>query len=138
MVTSENITLAVIVTAGPNETVDVTARARILKGTAVSDTTIDATLTIEAEGATGVIDTNTSSPISLAVGRGGNGDTLTLNTRAATAISLPSTRRSTGRTATVIPARKRDRSARSASSRRIDCLSESRALSRFHPRFGPN
>jgi hypothetical protein len=68
------------VSTGPNQTVGVTAKARILKGTAVSGTTIDTTLTIDAVDGTGVVDTKTSFPITLGVGRGGTGDKLTLNT----------------------------------------------------------
>ncbi len=68
------------VSAGPNQTVNVTAKARILKGTALPDTSIDTTLTIEAVDGTGVVDTKTSFPITLGVGRGGAGDKLTLNT----------------------------------------------------------
>jgi len=60
--------------------VDVTAKARILKETAAPGTTIDTTLTIEAVDGTGVIDTKTSFPITLEVGKGGKGDKLTLNT----------------------------------------------------------
>jgi hypothetical protein len=67
------------VQVGPNQTVDVTAKARILKGTAPPDTTIDTTLTIEAVDDTGVIDTETSLPITLGVGKGGKGDKLTLD-----------------------------------------------------------
>jgi hypothetical protein len=68
------------VRAGQNQTVDVTAKARILKGTAAPGTTIDTTLTIKAVDDTGVIDTKTSFPIRLEVGKGGKGDKLTLNT----------------------------------------------------------
>jgi hypothetical protein len=68
------------VSAVPNQTTEVTAKARILKGTAVGGTTIDTMLEIEAVDATGVIDTKTSFPITLGVGRGGKGDKLTLNT----------------------------------------------------------
>jgi hypothetical protein len=66
------------VSAGPNQTVDVTAKARILKGTAVSGTTLDTTLTIEAVTPPGgtVIGTNSTGPIALGVGKGGKGDKL--------------------------------------------------------------
>jgi hypothetical protein len=59
--------------------VDVTAKARILKGTAAPGTTIDTTLRIEAVDDTGEIDTKTSF-LTLEVGKGGKGDKLTLNT----------------------------------------------------------
>ncbi len=67
------------VQAGPNQTRNVTAKARILKGTAVSRTTIDTTLLIEAEDAIGVMDTKSSSPITLGVGKGGKGDKLNMS-----------------------------------------------------------
>ncbi len=67
-----------LVTAGPNQSTNVTAKARILKGTAESGTTIDTTLTIQAlDGAT-VISTNTTSPVRLGVGKGGTGAKLSL------------------------------------------------------------
>jgi hypothetical protein len=67
-----------LVTAGPNQSTNVTAKARILKGTAVSGTTIDTTLTIQAlDGAT-VISTNTTTPVRLGVGKGGKGAKLSL------------------------------------------------------------
>ena len=67
------------VTAGELETRDVTAKARILKGTAVSGTNLDMTLTIEAVDGTDVIGTNSTGPITLGVGKGGKGDKLTLD-----------------------------------------------------------
>jgi hypothetical protein len=71
------------VMTGPNETVDVTAKARILKGTAVPDTTIDMTLTIEAVTPPGgtVIGTNSTGPITLGVGKGGKGAKLAVDTQ---------------------------------------------------------
>jgi hypothetical protein len=69
---------AKLVTAGPNQSTNVTAKARILKGTAVTGTTIDTTLTIQAlDGAT-VISTNTTTPVRLGVGKGGKGAKLSL------------------------------------------------------------
>jgi hypothetical protein len=68
------------VRAGPNQTVDVTAKARILKGTALPGTTIDTTLTIEALDGTGVIGTNSTGPITLGVGKGGRGAKLAVDT----------------------------------------------------------
>ena len=63
---------------GPNQTRDVTAKARILKGTADSGTTIETTLTIEAVDSSGVMSTNSQGPITLGVGKGGKGAKLTL------------------------------------------------------------
>jgi len=60
------------VSAGPNETVDVTAKARILKGTPVSSTTIDTELEIRAVDSTVGIDIrpgSDSNPVSQS-GRG--------------------------------------------------------------------
>ena len=67
------------VTAGELETRDVTAKARILKGTAVSGTTIDTTLQIEVVDGSEVLHTRTKSPIRLVVGKGGRGDKLRMN-----------------------------------------------------------
>jgi hypothetical protein len=66
------------IAAGPNQTTNVTAKARILKGTAVSGTTIATTLQIEAVDGTTVISTNTTSPVTLGVGKGGKGAKLSL------------------------------------------------------------
>jgi hypothetical protein len=70
------------VVTGPNDTTDVTAKARIQKGTAVSDTTLDTQLTIEAVTPPGgtVIGTNSTGPIRLGVGKGGKGAKLSLAT----------------------------------------------------------
>jgi hypothetical protein len=67
------------VSAGPNEAKAVTAKARILKGTAVRGTTIDTTLTIEAVDGEDVISTNSTGPITLEVGKGGKGAKLSLD-----------------------------------------------------------
>jgi hypothetical protein len=67
------------VTAGEFETRDITAKARILKGTAVAGTTIDTTLTIEAVDGSQVIHTMSKFPIRLVVGKGGRGDKLRMN-----------------------------------------------------------
>jgi hypothetical protein len=64
--------------AGPNQSRDVTAKARILKGTAQPGTTIDMQLTIEAIAGTDVISTNSTGPITLGVGKGGKGAKLTM------------------------------------------------------------
>ena len=57
----------------------ITAKARIPKGTAETDTTCDARLRIDAVDGQEVIDTQISGPIRLEVGKGGQGDTLTMN-----------------------------------------------------------
>jgi hypothetical protein len=67
------------VTAGEFETRDITAKARILKGTAVAGTKIDTTLTIEAVDGSQVIHTMSKFPIRLVVGKGGRGDKLRMN-----------------------------------------------------------
>jgi hypothetical protein len=66
--------------AGSNQSTDVTAKARIRKGTAVPGTTIDTTLTIKALDGTGVIGTNSTGPITLGVGKGGKGAKLAVDT----------------------------------------------------------
>jgi len=68
------------VVTGANQTTNVTAKARILKGTAASDTTIDMELTIEAVTPPGgtVISTNSTGPIRLGVGKGGKGAKLSM------------------------------------------------------------
>jgi hypothetical protein len=66
------------VRAGSNQTVDVTAKARILKGTADKVTVIDTTLTIEAVTGGTVISTNSQGPIRLGVGKGGKGAKLSM------------------------------------------------------------
>jgi hypothetical protein len=65
--------------AGSNQTRDVTAKARILKGTAQPGTTIDMQLTIEAIDGGDVISTNSTGPITLGVGKGGKGAKLSLD-----------------------------------------------------------
>ena len=57
-----------------NGTKNVTAKARILKGTAASGTTIDTTLQIDVVDGSGVIHTRSSSPHRLEIGKGGKGD----------------------------------------------------------------
>jgi len=66
------------VNAGPNQTTNVTSKARILKGTAPTGTTMATTLVIEASDDAGVMSTQSSGPITLGVGKGGKGDKLTL------------------------------------------------------------
>jgi hypothetical protein len=60
--------------------VDVTAKARIPKGTALPGTTIDTTLTIDAVTGGQVIGTNSTGPIRLGVGKGGKGTKLAVAT----------------------------------------------------------
>jgi hypothetical protein len=57
----------------------ITAKARILKGTALPDTTVDATLQIDAIDGLVVVNTRSSSPHRLVVGKGGRGDTLPMD-----------------------------------------------------------
>jgi len=68
------------VTTGPNQTTDVTAKARILKGTAVKDTTIVTELMIQAVTPPGgsIISTNSQPGITLGVGKGGKGAKLSM------------------------------------------------------------
>ena len=58
-----------------NGTKNITAKARILKGTAVKGTKINTTLLVEALDGSTVINSYSSSPIRLVIGRGGTGDT---------------------------------------------------------------
>jgi hypothetical protein len=62
-----------------NGTKNITAKARILKGTAVKGTTIDTTLQIEALDGTTVINSRSSSPHRLQIGKGGRGDTFPMD-----------------------------------------------------------
>jgi len=64
---------------GPNATKDITAKARIAKGSAVDGTTIVTQLRIEAIDGGQVIDTKLSYPITLGVGKGGQGDKLRMD-----------------------------------------------------------
>jgi hypothetical protein len=66
------------VSTGPNQTTNVTAKARIVKGTAISGTTIDTELRIEAVTGGQVISTNTQPGITLGVGKGGKGAKLSM------------------------------------------------------------
>jgi hypothetical protein len=67
------------VTAGTGQTRNVTAKARILKGTALPGTTIDTTLQIEVIDGSEVLHVQTKSPIRLVVGKGGRGAKLPMN-----------------------------------------------------------
>jgi len=68
------------VTVGEFETKNITAKARILKGTAEPGTTIETTLEITAADADGVFNTTTSFPHVLEIGRGGKGRTIAMPT----------------------------------------------------------
>ncbi len=63
---------------GQSQTTNVTSKARILKGTALSGTILDANLVIEAVDGTDVLTTASAGPIRLGVGKGGKGAKLTL------------------------------------------------------------
>jgi hypothetical protein len=63
---------------GAGATKNITAKARISKGSAVSGTTIETQLTIETIDDGAVINTQRSWPITLGVGKGGQGDKLTM------------------------------------------------------------
>jgi hypothetical protein len=66
-------------TATVGSTKDITAKARIVKGTALSGTTIETTLRIEAIDGEEVIDSKSIAPIHLEVGKGGQGQKLQMN-----------------------------------------------------------
>ena len=68
------------VVTSPNDTTKVTAKARILKGTADKDTTMATTLLIQAFIDGVVIGEGTAGPITLGVGKGGKGATITVAT----------------------------------------------------------
>jgi hypothetical protein len=61
---------------GLNATKNITSKARIAKGSAVSGTTITTQLVIETIDDGVVIDTEKSFPVTLGVGKGGQGDKL--------------------------------------------------------------
>jgi hypothetical protein len=60
-------------------TKDVTAKARIAKGTAATDTVVDTMLVVDASDGGVVIDSETVGPIRIGVGKGGKGGTVTLS-----------------------------------------------------------
>ena len=60
-------------------TKDITAKARIVKGSAMSGTTIETTLRIEAKDGEEVFQTKTFAPVRLEVGKGGQGQKLTMD-----------------------------------------------------------
>lgn len=63
---------------GLNATKDITAKARISKGSAPDGTTVVTQLRIDAIDGGTVINTQKSFPITLGVGKGGQGDKLTM------------------------------------------------------------
>jgi len=73
------------IVTSPNDTTKVTAKARILKGTALPDETIDTSLTLQAltdDGLGGdvVLGSGIVAPIKLGVGKGGKGASLNIST----------------------------------------------------------
>ncbi len=64
--------------SGPGKETNVATKARILKGTAVSGSVIDTTLTIQALDGTTVISSSSTGPIRLGVGKGGKGAKLSM------------------------------------------------------------
>jgi hypothetical protein len=64
---------------GPGATKDITAKARIAKGSAVDGTTIVTQLKIEAFNGGQFISREVSYPITLGVGKGGQGDKLRMD-----------------------------------------------------------
>ncbi len=66
-------------TVAVNATKDITAKARLAKGSTLPDTTVAATLQIDAIDGAELIDSQSSGPIQLEVGKGGNGDKLSMN-----------------------------------------------------------
>ena len=68
------------IVTSPNDTTKVTSKARILKGTATTDTTIVTTLTIEAYDGEVLLDSQSQPNITLGVGKGGKGASLNLLT----------------------------------------------------------
>ncbi len=60
-------------------TKNITAKARIAKGSAPSGTTIDTLLRVEATDGSQVIDAKTAFPIQLVVGKGGQGAKFMMN-----------------------------------------------------------
>ena len=63
------------------DTKKITAKARIVRGTAVRGTTVHTTLEIEALDGAGSLETRTTCPHRLEVGKGGQGGTLDMPIR---------------------------------------------------------
>jgi hypothetical protein len=80
------------IVTSPGDTTKVTSKARILKGTAPSGTTIDSTLTIEIrDGEGGPLvgsDSTAEGAITLGVGKGGKGASLNISTEECASGSL--------------------------------------------------
>jgi hypothetical protein len=70
------------IVTSPNDTTKVTSKARILKGTAPSGTTIASTMTIEVKDGETILDLQSTAfeAITLGVGKGGKGASLNLLT----------------------------------------------------------
>ena len=68
------------IVTSPNDTTNVTSKARILKGTADGSTTIVTTLTIEAFDGEVLLGKETQEDITLGVGKGGKGATMAIST----------------------------------------------------------
>ncbi len=81
---------------GLNATKDITAKARIAKGSAVDGTTVSTQLRIDARDGNTVIDTKKSFPVVLGVGKGGQGDKLTMSIPSCAAGSIDFTATFTG------------------------------------------
>ena len=64
---------------GPGATKDITAKARIKKGTAPEGTTIDTQLRIDVIDGTQVVSSKSAGPIRLGVGKGGQGAKLRMS-----------------------------------------------------------
>ena len=69
------------IVTSPNDTTKVTAKARIRKGTAASGTTMVTGLTIEAFDGEVLVGQGSASNITLGVGKGGKGATITVDTQ---------------------------------------------------------
>ena len=68
------------INAGPNQTADVTSKARLLKGTAQPDTTLETTMKVQVFDGNELLPGGAETfPISLVVGKGGKGDKLTVD-----------------------------------------------------------
>jgi len=82
---------------GLNATKDITAKARIAKGSAVDGTTVVTQLRIDAIDGIKTIDTKLRYPITLGVGKGGQGDKVTMDIPQCTSGSIVFTATFTGR-----------------------------------------
>jgi hypothetical protein len=82
---------------GPGAAKNITAKARIQKGSAESGTTIVTDLVIRAYDSGGEVDVKRSDDITLGVGKGGQGDKLTMSPRRCDSGSIDFTATFTGR-----------------------------------------